>query len=212
MTKIEALQMCLEYIETDAHERKYVRHAIKAALEQPVQEPVACRFCHDKKGCWAWQCYHCGEIDDVQQPAPLPPAIGDIRGLKHQIHALEGEVLGYKKILDAQPVQEPVALRDALANALGGVFGCSRTWSAWNVGTMSQIDFYPAAESDELLDELVQAVAAATPPLPVQRKPLTDEEIQSIWDVAAGAIPGWSRHIAYARAIEAAHNIGGAKP
>jgi hypothetical protein len=33
MTKDETLQMCLEYIETDAHERKYVRHAIKAALE-----------------------------------------------------------------------------------------------------------------------------------------------------------------------------------
>jgi hypothetical protein len=40
MTKDEALQMCLEYIETDAHERKYVRHAIKAALEVKV-EPVA---------------------------------------------------------------------------------------------------------------------------------------------------------------------------
>ena len=40
-----------------------------------------------------------------------------------------------------------------------------------------------------------------------QRKPLTDEEIQKIWDVASGAIPGWSRHIAYARAIEQAHNI-----
>jgi hypothetical protein len=39
---------------------------------QPEQEPAACRFCHSKKGCWAWQCYHCGEIDDVQQPAPLP--------------------------------------------------------------------------------------------------------------------------------------------
>jgi hypothetical protein len=41
MTKDEALQMCLEYIETDAHERKYVRHAIKQALAAPVQEPVA---------------------------------------------------------------------------------------------------------------------------------------------------------------------------
>jgi len=39
----------------------------------PVQEPVTCRFCHDKKGCWTWQCYHCGEIDDVQQPTP--PAV-----------------------------------------------------------------------------------------------------------------------------------------
>jgi hypothetical protein len=40
MNKDEALQMCLEYIETDAHERKYVRHAIKQALAAPVQEPV----------------------------------------------------------------------------------------------------------------------------------------------------------------------------
>jgi len=38
----------------------------------PVQWPVACRFCHSEKGCWAWQCYHCGEIDDVQQPAAQP--------------------------------------------------------------------------------------------------------------------------------------------
>ena len=37
---------------------------------QPEQEPVACRFCHSEKGCWTWQCYHCGEIDDVQKPAP----------------------------------------------------------------------------------------------------------------------------------------------
>jgi len=57
-------------------------------------------------------------------------------------------------------------------------------------------------------DELQAALNA--PPLPVQpeqRKPLTDEEIQIIWNVAASAIPGWSRHIAYARAIEAAHGI-----
>ena len=32
---------------------------------------------------------------------------------------------------------------------------------------------------------------------------LTDEEIQKVWDVAAFAIPGWSRHIAYGRAIDA---------
>jgi hypothetical protein len=37
----EVLQMCLEYIETNAHERKHVRHAIQAALAQPAQEPVA---------------------------------------------------------------------------------------------------------------------------------------------------------------------------
>jgi hypothetical protein len=46
--------------------------ALQVALEQPEQEPVTCRFCHDKRGSWTWQCYHCGEIDDVLQPAPLP--------------------------------------------------------------------------------------------------------------------------------------------
>ena len=35
MTKDEALQMCLEYIETNAHERRHVRWAIKEALAQP---------------------------------------------------------------------------------------------------------------------------------------------------------------------------------
>ena len=40
-------------------------------------EPVACRFCHSKKGCWTWQCYNCGEIDDVQKPAtPQRPWVG----------------------------------------------------------------------------------------------------------------------------------------
>ena len=54
----------------DAHE------ALRTTLLQPslpVQKPVACRFCFSKKGCWTWQCYHCGEIDDVQQPAPPLP-------------------------------------------------------------------------------------------------------------------------------------------
>lgn len=38
MTKDEALQMCLEYIETNAHERRCVRWAIKDALAEPVQD------------------------------------------------------------------------------------------------------------------------------------------------------------------------------
>jgi len=36
----EALKLALEYIETNAHERKHVRHAIQAALAQPTQEPL----------------------------------------------------------------------------------------------------------------------------------------------------------------------------
>ena len=40
MTKEEALKMCLEYIETNAHERRHVRWAIKEALAQPQQEAI----------------------------------------------------------------------------------------------------------------------------------------------------------------------------
>jgi hypothetical protein len=56
MNKDEALQMCLEYIETAAHERKYVRHAIKQALAQPAQEPVAINWdaVHEKL-CGVWR-------------------------------------------------------------------------------------------------------------------------------------------------------------
>jgi len=39
MTKDEALKLALEYIETNAHERRHVRWAIKEALAQPVQKP-----------------------------------------------------------------------------------------------------------------------------------------------------------------------------
>ena len=75
MTKDEALALALNALHTkgEHHPRVYEAiAAIQTVLKQLVQEPVACRFCHSKKGCWTWQCYHCGEIDDVQQPAPLP--------------------------------------------------------------------------------------------------------------------------------------------
>ena len=72
MTKEEALQMCLEYIETNAHERKYVRHAIKKALAADVREPVAWRWVNPK----GWLTY--GEAPhDTFKSTPLyttPPA------------------------------------------------------------------------------------------------------------------------------------------
>ena len=76
--------------------------ALRTTLKQPRQEPVACRFCHDARGCWTWQCYHCGEIDDVQQPAAQPEqrkplTEEDLRKLadKHLFYQPEGyEVSG----------------------------------------------------------------------------------------------------------------------
>jgi len=44
MTKDEALKLALEYIETNAHERRHVRWAIKEALAQP-EERNFCQRC-----------------------------------------------------------------------------------------------------------------------------------------------------------------------
>lgn len=50
------------------------------------------------------------------------------------------------------------ALREAVAEGLRGLYGCGRVWSAWNVGTMSQNDFYAAEESDECIDQVMDAM------------------------------------------------------
>jgi len=86
------------------------RAALEAALEQPEQEPVSCRFCYSKKGCWAWQCYTCGEIDDVQQPAPLPvqrPWVGLTDEKIREIHsASAGKDVGFATGLTEAKLKE----------------------------------------------------------------------------------------------------------
>ena len=46
----------------------------------------------------------------------LDAAPGDIRALKHRIHELEGEVIGYKRILDEQGKAEPCTSDEWLSN------------------------------------------------------------------------------------------------
>ena len=72
-------------------------------------------------------------------------------------------------------VTAPVVLREALAAALGSTYVCGRVWSAWGVGTMSEDDFIPASECDELLDEIVSAATTAAPQ-PTAMAPLTVEQ------------------------------------
>lgn len=88
-----------------------------------------------------------------------------------------------------QPVPElRQVLRESLASGLTQTYGCSRTWSAWGVGTMSENDFYPADECDEILDELCDlAIAVLGTPQPAQQveavgqwKALTDVQWMNI--------------------------------
>ena len=89
-----------------AAHNKQVDNALRIAIEaawdklddKPVQKPVACRFCHDKKGSWAWQCYKCGEIDDVQQPAQ-PVAQRQWVGLTEEEIMVIGDKVANEKLV-----------------------------------------------------------------------------------------------------------------
>lgn len=56
---------------------------------------------------------------------------------------------------------EREAARDALSAELGQAMDCTRVWSAWGVGTMSEDDFQLLADNDERLDDIIDAVFAA---------------------------------------------------
>ena len=57
------------------------------------------------------------------------------------------------------------ALREVFAQCLTSTYMCGRAWSAWGIGTMSEDDFSPASECDELLDELVNTHKTINAPL-----------------------------------------------
>ncbi len=162
-----------------------------------------------------WKAY----TDPPQQQAE--PVHGDIRALKYRIHELEGEVLGYKRMLDvaeaaSQPQQqaEPVMLNgltEAETNATASVLGLTKQAEpAYDEGYKAGWSDAQRKQQAELLfttPPQQQAEPVATMKMlhtygnaPPQRKPLTDE--QRNWIVATCPTP---RHII--DAIEAAHGI-----
>lgn len=91
-------------------------------------------------------CYRCG-LSITKRP-PLKNAIDawNMRQLyTHPAPAVDGAVL-----------------RDAVADAIGrDTYDCSRVWSAWGYGTMSEDDFTPIINDINRLQEIVDAVKAA---------------------------------------------------
>ena len=47
---------------------------------------------------------------------------------------------------------------NAVAEALGDAYDCTRVWSAWGYGTMGPDDFASVAEDDDRVAEIVDAV------------------------------------------------------
>lgn len=65
--------------------------------------------------------------------------------------------------LSSVPVVTPSdeELRQRVADCLREVYTCSRVWEAWQYNTMTEDDFAPAWESDDLIDDLVAALSSA---------------------------------------------------
>ena len=92
--------------------------------------------------------------------------------------AYENAVAQHNKTLDelrASPASAPEvreSVIEAIAETLGDVYDCTRVWSAWSCGTMSQDDFSLVAEDRSRLEEIADAamlVAAPTPPVSEDR-------------------------------------------
>ena len=51
-------------------------------------------------------------------------------------------------------------LKLKIQEILFGNYGCSRVWSAWNVGTMTRDDFFPLDESEEIIESFIDFLHA----------------------------------------------------
>ena len=186
MTKDEALKLALEALE-DNHEEivhnwalfeknKNAILAIKEALAQPEQEPVGSLSVRYHRGCKSMTNtdfdYNGNLPEGDYELYTTPPqpefAIGDIRALRHRIHELEGEVIGYKQILDAQPGQEPVDFEAIIADI--------EAISCRYQGDPSH-DHCPYKIRSESADTVRRHASYYT--TPPKRKPLTETQINN---------------------------------
>jgi hypothetical protein len=74
--------------------------------------------------------------------------------------------------------QQREAVHQAVAEALGEAYDCTRVWTAWSYGTMGPDDFVPVAEDPdrvaEIADAAIEAIRAI--PLPVPQAGEVDVE------------------------------------
>ena len=187
----EAMKMALDALETphpsirtDFSDAMVYRENVKAAIEALRAALAQHDEQIDIKGA-EMNTNRSGNLHEVMHQAAWDSATrvpeGDIRALKHRIHELEGEVIGYKQILDTQPEPEPVAW---MHKFIDDVITKNRpTDITRNAGRWTAL--YTA---------------------PPQRKPLTDEQIEGVFfDMGQYAKVDLK---AFAREIEAAHGIG----
>ena len=73
-------------------------------------------------------------------------------------------------------------VKEAISEALGDAYDCTRVWSAWSHGTMTDDDFTPVSDDNDRLSEIASAAINAINPrsdIAPKVKPLVWEFIQT---------------------------------
>ena len=174
MTDKEVMQMALNALETphpsirtDFSDAMIYREKIKTTIEALRTALAKHDEQIDIKGA-EMNTNRSGNLHEVMHQAAWDSATrvpeGDIRALKYRIHELEGEVIGYKQILDTQPEQKPVAY--LTKRKVSGTEGLLRAemvdMSAKNKETHDFIPLYTAPPQriwQGLTDEEIKACA-----------------------------------------------------
>lgn len=95
---------------------------------------------------------------------PLPDHVDRVVWRGRYLH-LESAANAGASPQAAVPAPSKATLAQVLRDGLAGALYCNRTWSAWQVGTMTEDDFSTVDESDtpEELADVVLALLAARP-------------------------------------------------
>lgn len=81
-----------------------------------------------------------------------------VQGLVSRVRSAERDLHSAQPATAKVALPERETLKDVMAAVLGGdAYDCTRVWSAWGVGTMTDDDFVPIVEQEERLYELVDA-------------------------------------------------------
>lgn len=82
----------------------------------------------------------------------------------------------------------PSKVAEALAEELGDTYHCSRTWEAWQYGTMTEEDFSPASEDDDFLMGAADRIINTINPQLFTKEEIHDLPVESVFEDVDGCI------------------------
>jgi len=155
-------------IRGDAARLEEIVDAAIFAFGEPRFKNVFCSQCGQDFGPGEHGFSHCRNHaalkQSLAQPAQVKQRIPDMsKEWCAEMAKLEEGVQDFSVGVPSQPsatvVPEDlrIKLRDAFAEVLGNAMDCTRVWSAWGVGTMTEDDFSSIAENEDRLEEFVSA-------------------------------------------------------